>query len=212
VAPPLTPEEFAELAGVSRETLARLKLYADLLLKWQRTLNLVGASSLSDLWRRHMLDSAQLFPLLPGCDAVTVDLGSGAGFPGLVLAALGATSVHLIESDGRKCVFLAEAARAMGLGETVSIHRDRIEAIKDLRADVVLARACAPLSRMLELAEKLLSPATVCLFLKGANVEDELTLAGKHWRMNVERLPSVSDPSGTILRIGQIRRGEPIQR
>ncbi|HTO82180.1 MAG TPA: 16S rRNA (guanine(527)-N(7))-methyltransferase RsmG [Methylomirabilota bacterium] len=204
----MTPEAFAAAVDVSRETLDGLRRYADLLVKWQRSINLVAADSLDDLWRRHMLDSAQLYRLLPPGDCRVVDLGSGAGFPGLVLAAIGAGDVHLVESDGRKCVFLAEAARACGLEAGVNpvIHRARLEQMRGLTAEVVTARACAPLDRLLDYAEPFLRPQSICLFLKGAGAADELTAAANRWRMTVERLPSVSDPSGTILRIGQVTR------
>src|SRR5215470_7749459 len=147
---PLTPEAFAAATAVSRETLDGLRRYADLLVKWQRSINLVAADSLDDLWRRHMLDSAQLYRLLPPGDCRIIDLGSGAGFPGLVLAAMGARDVHLVESDSRKCVFLAEAARACGLqAETNPVsHRPRLEQLRGLTADVGAARACAPLERL----------------------------------------------------------------
>jgi 16S rRNA (guanine527-N7)-methyltransferase len=209
VADILTHEAFAELTNVSRETLKRFQAYAELLTKWQGAINLVAPNSLNDLWRRHMLDSAQLYAYVPtGCRNL-VDLGSGAGFPGLVLAIMGVVEVHLIESDARKAVFLAEAARAAGLhpGANPVIHRCRVEEMSGWMADVVTARACAPLGRLLDLAEPFIGPDTVCLFPKGERVADELTLAGKQWRMEVESLPSISDPSGKILRLGKFRRG-----
>src|SRR5918912_3476535 len=115
---PLTPEGFAELVPVSRETLDRLAAYLDLLRRWQRTINLVGAATLDDPWRRHLLDSAQLLRFLPEGVRRLVDLGSGAGLPGLALAILGVPEVHLIESDRRKAAFLREAARATGAAAT----------------------------------------------------------------------------------------------
>jgi 16S rRNA (guanine527-N7)-methyltransferase len=204
---PLTPEAFAAACDVSRETLEGLRRYADILVKWQKSVNLVSPDSLKDLWRRHMLDSAQLRPHLPPEAQSLVDLGSGAGFPGLVLAILGVPDVHLIESDARKCVFLAEAARAAGLppGNPV-IHPARLEDVIDLKADIVTARACAPLARLLTYAEPFLHVDSTCLFLKGGRVEEELTEAAKTWRMQVERFPSLSDPSGTILRMKQVAR------
>lgn len=207
-ASPMTREAFAATADVSRETSERLGRYADLLVKWQRRINLVSADTLGDLWRRHMLDSAQLLKLLPPEASSVADIGSGAGFPGLVLAILGIRQVHLIESDTRKCAFLAEAARAAGLdpGHNPMIHRTRVEAIDGLRVDVVTARACAPLSKLLGYATPMLRADSVCLFLKGGRVEEELTEAEKTWRMEVERFPSLSDPSGTILRIHQVAR------
>jgi 16S rRNA (guanine527-N7)-methyltransferase len=207
-ASPMTREEFAATADVSRETSERLGRYAELLVKWQGRMNLVSAETLGDLWRRHMLDSAQLLKLLPQATLSVADIGSGAGFPGLVLAILGVRQVHLIESDTRKCAFLAEAARAAGLdaGRNPVIHRTRVETIEGLRVDAVTARACAPLARLLGYAAPMLRPESVCLFLKGGRVGEELTQAEKTWRMEVERFPSLSDPSGTILRINQVAR------
>ena len=205
---PLTPEAFAAGFDVSRETLERLRRYAETLVKWQKSINLAAPDSLNDLWRRHILDSAQLKPLLPPLTSSLADMGSGAGFPGLVLAILGVPNVHLIESDARKCVFLAEAARAAGLkaGENPIIHRARLEKVTDLAVDVVTARACAPLAKLLAYAEPFLHGDSTCLFLKGAAVDEELTEAEKTWRMSVERFPSLSDPSGTILRMRQVAR------
>lgn len=202
------PVEFAAETGVSRETIQRLTAYADLLVKWQQRINLVSAATLEDLWRRHMLDSAQLLPLLPTGRRSVADLGSGAGFPGLVLAILGVPEMHLIESDQRKCIFLTEAARVAGLkgGTDVIIHNRRIEAISGLEVGAVTARACAPLDQLLSYAQKFLWHGGKALFLKGAAVEEELTAAHKNWTMEVERFPSASDPTGCILRIGQVRR------
>ena len=208
----MTPEGFARETGVSRETLSRFERYATLLGEWNRTINLVSAGSLADLWRRHMLDSAQLLDHLPpapyGRPRVIADLGSGAGFPGLVLALLEAGEVHLIEADRRKAAFLREATRRLGL--TVALHTCRIEALAPLAADVITARACAPLPRLLAYSAALLGPARagpqVCLFLKGKRVDQELTEADGEWNIAVERFPSRSDPSGTILRIGLFGR------
>jgi 16S rRNA (guanine527-N7)-methyltransferase len=180
--------------------LRRLEGYADLLLKWQSAINLVGASSLPELWRRHFLDSAVLFPLLPRSAECVADLGSGAGFPGLVLAILGVPEVHLVEADTRKCTFLAEAARLFAPGHVV-VHRGRIETIRRFGADVVTARALADLASLIAYAKPFLRPGGICLFPKGARVEDELTLAEQTWTMQVERLPNPTDSSGTILRI-----------
>ena len=105
----MDPEGFQAATSVSRETLDRLRLYADLLIKWQKSLNLVGRSTIGDLWRRHMLDSAQLLPFIPARTTRLLDLGSGAGFPGMVLAILGVRGVELVESDQKKAVFLRES-------------------------------------------------------------------------------------------------------
>src|SRR5262249_11206001 len=158
-----------------------LRRYAETLVKWQNSINLVAPDSLNDLWRRHILDSAQLKPLIPPATSSLADMGSGAGFPGLVLAILGVPNVHLIESDARKCVFIAEAARAAGLkpGEDPVIHRARLENLKGLVVDVVTARACAPLAKLLGYAGPFLHGGSTCLFLKGAAVDEELTEAKK---------------------------------
>lgn len=203
---PLTPEAFRAATDVSRETLARLARFAALLEKWNRTINLVARADLADLWRRHMLDSAQLLPLLPPAPPdrprVVVDLGSGAGFPGLVLAILGAGEVHLIESDRRKAAFLREAARETGTD--VVLHTARIEAVPPFPADVVTARACAALPRLLDFVARFVRPAEeggVALLLKGRRGERELTDSAETWMMHAEWFPSRSDPTGRILRL-----------
>jgi len=198
--PPLDPAGFAEATGVSRETLSRLEGYAALLVKWQKAINLVAKDSLPDLWRRHMLDSAALWPLIPPESRVLVDLGSGAGFPGLVLAIMGFPEIHLIESDTRKCAFLSETARLFAPGK-VSVHRGRIEAVEPIAADVVTARALADLDTLLGYTARFLKPEGVCLFLKGRKAEDELTLAGQRWTMSVERFANPAESSGLLLRI-----------
>ncbi len=200
---PLSPEEFGAQTDVSRETLARLRVYAELLVKWRAAARLVSARGLSDPWRRHMLDSAQLLPLARDAGS-WVDLGSGGGFPGLVLAIMGAPEVHLIESDGRKCTFLRQAARLTATD--VAVHHGRIESLVPWPADVVVARACAPLPRLLDYAERFLAEGAQCLFLKGRDVEKELTQATNCWNMACERLPSLSDPAGVILRLRGLSR------
>ena len=202
--PPLTPEAFAACVPVSRETLDRLGLYLDLLRRWQRTINLVAASTLRDPWRRHILDSAQLLRFVPEGAARVVDLGSGARLPGLVLAIMGAPDVHLIESDRRKAAFLREAARATGTA--VTVHACRIEAAPPLKADVVTARALAPLRELLAYACSFATPGTLHLFLKGRQAEAELTDAAQGWTMAVERQPSLSDAEGQVLIISGLHR------
>jgi 16S rRNA (guanine527-N7)-methyltransferase len=192
----------AVLAGVSRETRERLNTYADLLRKWQRSINLVGPRTLDNLWNRHFTDSAQLLPLIPPNARVLVDFGSGAGFPGLVLAILGVSEVHLIESDQRKSAFLREVARATGT--PITVHAKRIEQVAPFPADVVSARALAPLADLLGFAAPFLRSDSLCLFPKGQMAEDELTTASKIWNMNVDRIQSVTDPSATILRVSQV--------
>ena len=205
-AAPLTPGAFQAATNVSRETLERLERYAALLRRWQRAVNLVAASTLPDLWRRHMLDSAQLLDLVPRRPCRLADLGSGAGFPGLVLAIMGVGEVELIESDARKCAFLREAVRITGA--PARAHHGRIEDVRDGRFDVVTARGLAPLSELLGYAQALLAPGGVALFLKGRRLEEELTEVRKAWKMTLERFASISAPGGSILRIREIIRVE----
>lgn len=201
---PLSREAFADQLGVSRETLECLTAHLDLLRRWQSAINLVGPATLADPWRRHVLDSAQLLANLPAPANAIVDLGSGAGFPGMVLALLGVPHVHLIESDRRKAQFLREVVRITGAA--VTIHAARIEHLPGWPAGVVTARALAPLPRLLELAARFLMADSVCLFLKGRSVEDELTAARSSWHMEVDKLPSLSQPAGVVLRLRGVRR------
>lgn len=201
---PLSPEEFALAAGVDAAALDRLGAYADLLRTWQRRINLVGKATLDDLWRRHMLDSAQLKAIIPSHTETLLDLGSGAGFPGLVLAILGVRGVHLVESDARKCAFLQEAARITGA--SVKIHRCRIEALEPFAVDVITARACAPLPKLLDLVEPFLSISTICVFPKGRTAEEELTDLQKNWMIKTSRIRSLTDPFAQILKLEVIRR------
>ena len=201
---PLDAAGFAALAGVSRETLARLEPYAELLRRWSGTINLVGRDTLDDLWRRHFLDSAQLREFVPPGAASLVDLGSGAGFPGLMLAILGVHGVELIEADSRKAAFLREAARVT---ETrIAIHPRRIEAVPAHPVDVVTARACAPLDRLLPLAERFITPTTRCLLLKGERVAQELTAARGAWTMDASCHRSCTDPRGVVLVLDRVAR------
>jgi len=199
----MTRDQFLSAFPVSRETAERLQSYADLLVKWQAKINLVGPATIPDLWRRHFLDSAQLQRLLPA--GPILDLGSGAGFPGMVLAILRDDPVHLVESDARKCAFLREVARLTNAAAT--IHNCRIESLSPFPVTAVTARALASVASLLSLAEGFLSPSTECLFLKGEKLEDELTEAAKDWKMTTERIQSLSDPQGIILRVKEVHRG-----
>jgi 16S rRNA (guanine527-N7)-methyltransferase len=205
---PLSPEAFGDRLAVSRETLDRFRLYAALLVKWNRAINLVSPRSLDDLWRRHFLDSAQLrrhLPPLPGPqNRVIIDVGAGAGFPGLVLALLGCGRVHLVEADQRKAEFLREATRVTGADALV--HVQRVETLPTLAVDVVTCRAFAPLVEILELTHRFLEPREpgkqpVAIFLKGRRADEELTAALKKWRLQVERFESETDPEASILRL-----------
>lgn len=204
---PLGPGDVGRLLGLDSATLERLGRHLELLRIWQRRINLVGGATLFDPWRRHVLDSAQLLRFVPKNARVLVDLGSGAGFPGLVLAICGVPEVHLIESDRRKAAFLMEAARVTGCGN-VRVHAGRIEEIRPVAADVVTARALAPLDRLLELAEPFLAPHTVGIFPKGRQAEAELTGAFRRWKMNARIEPSLSAPEGRIVIVEEVFRAE----
>lgn len=196
----------ATLEGVDPAKLDRIAAYVAHLEKWQRAINLVGPKTLADTWRRHILDSAQLIPLLPepaaGQSLDIADLGSGAGLPGLVIAILTDTPVQMIESDQRKAVFIREAARITAT--SVVVHNARIEDVAPLNADVVTARALAPLERLLPWVARHLGPNGKTLLLKGADVDDELTLSAKKWTMKLGRKQSLSSTSGTVLVIEEL--------
>lgn len=189
---------------VSRETEDRLRAYADLLTRWNRTINLVSRNDIADVWNRHIEDVLQLVPLLPPNLTDAIDLGSGAGLPGLVLAIATNCHFHLIESDQRKAAFLGEATRITGAQTTV--HACRIETATIPRVRLVTARALAPLSTLIELALPFLDQDGSLLAPKGQTAEAELTAAQTRWHMRVERIASVTSPAATILKITEVSR------
>jgi len=199
--------------AVSRETAERLDAYVALLTHWQSIKNLVAPSTLDQIWSRHVLDSAQLLPFLEEA-RVIADFGSGAGLPGLVLAILLAerpgVKVHLVESNGRKAAFLREAARVTGA--PAQVHADRIEdfvASAPAGVELVTARALAPLADLLALSEGLLKSGARALFLKGQDIEQELTEATKSWRIKFDLVPSLTDPAARIVRVATAERLAP---
>jgi 16S rRNA (guanine527-N7)-methyltransferase len=200
----LDAQGFAMETGVSRETLNRLEAYAELLRRWSERVNLVGRNTLDDLWRRHFLDSAQLLALIPDSAETLIDLGSGAGFPGLVLAILGVLRVELVEADGRKCAFLREAIRVTGAAAV--LREGRAEVMAARAYDTVTARAFAPLDRLLALSARFVGPRTRCLFLKGERAEEEIAAAREGWAMDVSMRPSVADPRGVVLCLEGVAR------
>jgi tRNA uridine 5-carboxymethylaminomethyl modification enzyme len=201
---PLDADGFAAEAGVSRETLARLEAYVGLLRRWSARVNLVGRSTLDDVWRRHFLDSAQLRLFLPNSAHTLIDLGSGAGFPGLVLAILGVPGVELVEADERKCAFIREAIRITGA--PVELRGGRAEAMTARPYDIVTARACAPLDRLLGLAERFIGPRTRCVLLKGERAGEEIAVARESWTMEVSTRPSRTDPRGVVVCLEGVAR------
>ncbi len=202
-------EEFARQAGVPRETLEKCRIYLQLLEKWQHSHNLVGRTTLADPWRRHFLDSAQLLQRFreehPSRDGlIWLDLGSGAGFPGLVLALLGAGEVRLVESNGKKCSFLRQVIRLTGAKATV--YQERIGHLKPFRADLITCRALAPISQILAYGEGFCGKGTEYWLLKGAAAQRELTEACKYWKLDWRSFPSASDDSGAVLRLRECKR------
>jgi 16S rRNA (guanine527-N7)-methyltransferase len=200
-----TPEQFAGVFDVSRETIDKLLAYEALLRQWQKTINLVAPSTLDTVWSRHFADTAQLLALAPPDAKRWLDLGSGAGFPGLVLAIMLAgregARVTLVESDTRKAAFLGEVARRTGA--PVDIRPERIEKIatqsKLGAVDVITARALAPLPRLLELAAPAFSAHTIGLFLKGRDAENEVDAARERWTFESSLHPSLTDAGGRIV-------------
>lgn len=199
-------KQFQQMTGANDETLRRLQIYSELLEKWQKKINLVSNSSISNLWKRHMLDSAQLLPLLPRTESAILDFGSGAGFPGLVLAIMGVSQVTLVESDGRKCVFLAEVVRRAKVSSSVRLQNCRIEKLPNEKADVIISRGLAPLDKLLVFAERFMRKDSMCLFHKGKKVDEELIKIQKKWTMNISKLQSQSDSCGTILKLENVMR------
>ncbi|MGG5810783.1 16S rRNA (guanine(527)-N(7))-methyltransferase RsmG [Falsiroseomonas sp. CW058] len=184
--------------------LRRLDAFLDLLLRWNARINLVADAAPEAIRTRHLADSLQLLSLLPDDATALADLGSGGGFPGLVLAAATDRPVHLVESDHRKAAFLTEAAARLGLRH-VRVHATRIENLRLPPVGVVTARALAPLSVLLGHASRLLAPGGTAIFPKGRTASAELTAASVEWTFRAEQFASRTDPEATILRIHDIR-------
>ena len=197
------------ITPVSRETLARLELYVQLLLRWQQTTNLISPATIPHLWTRHIADSLQLIALAPDAK-IWVDLGSGGGFPAIpiacALAGQPGVKIHLVESNGKKAAFLREAIRATGV--PAQVHADRIEKFTAGHVnsvDVVTARALAPLKTLCDQASSLIQRGAIGLFPKGLDVDTELTEASKYWKLEAEKLPSKTSPDGCIVAVRNLK-------
>lgn len=191
----------------SEKTIQNLKKYENMLQKWQKKINLVSNQTLSDAWERHFLDSAQLWDYIPEGAEKLVDFGSGAGFPGLVLAIIADgegvhLDVHLVESDARKCVFLSEVARSCGVD--VHIHEERIEKMEPFMVDVITARALKEVKILMAYAKPFVSEKTVALFLKGEKVHEEWEEASKSISAQTAFIKSLTNASGSILKVSKI--------
>ena len=200
--PPPDIEEQLEALGFDDAARAQLAVYVETLDRWRRKINLVGPTGIDGLWRRHVLDCAQLWPLIDDADKPLLDLGAGAGLPGLVLAIAGATNVTLVDSDQRKAVFLREAARAVGVSVQVTPKRfDAALAGQNGRYHVVTAPAVATVDALLPHVYRALAPGGFALLMKGSKAEKELTEARKSWTMQTASFPSITDSSGAIIKI-----------
>jgi len=209
------PEDIAEAFNVSRETVEDLRNFTSLVQRWTKAVNLVSAASLPHIWSRHVLDSAQLFHLVQTSPARWVDLGSGGGFPAIVCALLArdagwATQFTLVDADRRKVAFLATAARDLRL--SVTLLPKRVEEIEPQDADLVTARAFAPLTDLFAAAERHVRPETILLLPKGARHREEITAAEKDWRFTLKMHPSITDPDARILECAALGRREEVSQ
>jgi 16S rRNA (guanine527-N7)-methyltransferase len=207
-AEPMTPAQFQALSGASDAAMADLAIFQALLSEGNAVMNLVGPATLPDFWSRHAWDSAQLLQVIPQA-RVWADLGAGAGFPGLVLAILlkdqPNAQVHLVESMAKRCRFLSQVAERLNL--PAKVHNARAEDLK-LPVEVVTARACAPMVRLLGYARPYLNSGAVGLFLKGQDVASEIEEATRYWKFDADLSPSLSDNRGRIVRV----RGPVVER
>ena len=203
---PNSAVEVLERLGVSRESMARLEVLIEVLLTWQARMNLISPSTVDDVWMRHVVDSAQLLPLIHKNTAGIADLGSGAGFPALVLAAIQPATVHMFEANAKKVAFLHEALRQMKI--TASVHRDRLEPNvmpkPAPQVQLVTARAFAPLSLLLGYAHPFIESGATALFHKGQDVDAELAEAAKAWDITSQKHSSITDPLSVILEVKEL--------
>ena len=204
-----TYEKFSSNVFVSRETYEKLCVFKKVLIKWQNSINLISRSTINNIWVRHFLDSAQLYTFVRHVEGNIIDFGSGAGFPGMVLAIMGKKNIHLVESDYKKCVFLKEIAM---LTETdITIHNCRIEDLSFINVDLITCRALASLSKLINyveiftnksLGEKKELPKL--LFLKGKSYYSEVIELSKNKKISFEKYPSITDTDGKILYINKV--------
>ena len=197
----------ARLVGAT--SVARIEQFIELVLKWNSAINLVGRSTALQIWERHVLDSVQIFKCAAPDQRVWLDLGSGGGFPGIVIAILADEffphlRVHLVESDKRKAVFLSESGRQLGLKLTV--HANRIQDLAPQQADVVSARALAPLDDLCAYAMPHLNTNGMCAFPKGASAQEEIETARKKWSFDIDQVPSITDSRASVLFLKDLKR------
>ncbi len=204
-----TYDKFCSHIFVSRETFEKLCVFHKILIKWQNSINLISKSTVKSIWERHVLDSAQLYKFIRDIEGNIIDFGSGAGFPGLVLAIMGKKNIHLVESDYKKCVFLKEIAM---LTETdITIHNCRIEDLSFINVDLITSRALAPLSKLIDYVEIFINKSLgkkqkipKLLFLKGKSYYSEILELKKNKKLNFKEYPSITDIHGKILYISKV--------
>lgn len=192
-------ESIARFLNVSRETQEKLAIYVALLIKWQASINLVSSRTLPQIWHRHILDSAQLVRYLPAAPSRIMDMGSGAGLPGVILAILTDHEIHLVESDSRKVAFMRTALRETGT--QAILHEQRMENLPAIQPDIITARALAPLAQLLELSRHQHHVQLHYLFLKGREVKQELTALPSYPKLEAETFPSLTDSDASIIRL-----------
>ena len=204
-----TYEKFSSHVFVSRETYEKLCLFQKILIKWQKSINLISKNTIENTWERHFLDSAQLYKFVQDIEGNIIDFGSGAGFPGMVLAIMGKKNIHLVESDHKKCVFLKEIAM---LTETdITIHNCRIEELNFINVDLVTCRALASLKKLIHYVEVFINKSLgerqkfpKLLFLKGKSYFSEIVELSKIKKISFEEYPSITDKDGRILYINKV--------
>ena len=194
-----------EITNVSRETFLHLEKYVELLLKWNKSINIISRKTEGDIWQRHILDSAQIMKHLPNKSCAITDFGSGGGLPALVVAILTNNELHLVESDERKSAFLIQVTSELKLGN-VTIHNDRIESLDAWQSDILMARALAPLSDLFQLLNKFVEKSNICLFMKGANVVKEIKEAQRNWQFEYCEYKSITDSNSVVLEVKNIKR------
>lgn len=191
--------EINKITNVSRETFSRIEKFVNLLLKWNKKINLIGRADEKNIWERHIFDSVQISKYIPADTKVITDFGSGGGLPAMLLSIMSSWEINFVESDQRKCAFLREAS-ALSAGKTM-VHNVRIEEVEPWHTDVITARALASLDKLLNFSEKFLQKETKCVFLKGLNVADEIQIATTSWEFTHKINPSDTDGSGNIIEI-----------
>ena len=204
-----TYEEFCSYQHVSRETFNKFKIFIEVLLKWQKSVNLISNSTINTIWKRHFLDSAQLYTYSQDIKGNILDIGSGAGFPGMILAMMGNNNVNLIESDQKKCIFMREVARLTNT--KVKIYNCRIEDLDYMKPELIISRALAPLSKLIEYVDNHMNKnieenkaTPKLLFLKGKNYNNEIYDLLKIRKLEIEIFPSITDDFGKVLYIKNI--------